>query len=322
MYKRFYGLERSPFNLSPDPLFYYPTARHNEAIASLECGILQRKGFSVLTGEVGTGKTLLVRYLIEILVSESVNYAYVFNPRMQPDDFLRYVIADFEIEDPKSTRGEMLQQFNRFLLDVNARGGTAALLIDEAHLLTPELLEEVRLLTNIETSEHKLLQIVLVGQPELDAVLDSPELRQLKQRIALRCQLQALDRAEVAGYVIRRLEMAGCIRANEIFSRAALDRVSYYSRGIPRLINAICDSAMINAYARQDRAVCRETIEETAADLRLTRPGDQPDSMPEASSDADTTGWDQNFASVPLRPGTEKTFPRTPADAPIGGKTK
>ncbi len=212
MYEKFYGLTRNPFGLSPDPRFYYPTSGHNEALANLSYGIAKRKGFIVMTGEVGTGKTLLMRYLIEALIKTKVHYAYIFNPRLSADDFLSYVLTDFGLKQAKGSRSDMLLQFNHFLIDVYRRGSTAALLVDEAHQLSSELLEEIRLLTNIETSQQKLLQIVLVGQPELDQMLDSVELRQLKQRVALRCRLQPLEESDAHGYIVRRLQLAGAAR--------------------------------------------------------------------------------------------------------------
>jgi general secretion pathway protein A len=278
MFTKFYGLTQNPFDISPDPRFYYPTQRHNEALASLSYGIGRRKGFIVLTGEVGTGKTLLVRYLLETLIRSNVQYAYVFNPRLSPDDFLHYVLADFNVTPPNQNRSEMLQQFSRFLIDVHRRGSTAALLIDEAHLLTHDLLEEIRLLTNLETSRHKLLQIVLVGQPELDLILDSPDLRQLKQRIALRCRLQPLSEADVSGYIAKRLQIAGGTNGMmaEVFPPATVARILHYSRGIPRIINTVCDSAMLNAYAHRQKKVTPEQIEEVANDLRLKQRTESP----------------------------------------------
>jgi type II secretory pathway predicted ATPase ExeA len=270
MYEKFYGLTRCPFNLSPDPRFYYPTIGHNEALANLSYGIAKRKGFIVLTGEAGTGKTLLIRYLIEALIKAKVHYAYVFNPRLSSLDFLHYVVTDLGIKDIKSNRSALLLQFSQFLIEVYRRGSTAVLLVDEAQQLSSDLLEEIRLLTNIETSQQKLLQIVLVGQPELDTTLDSTELRQLKQRIALRCRLQPLDEAAVHGYIVRRLQLAGAAeRAETIFPEASIQRILQYSRGIPRLINAICDSALVNGYARRELVVCPEYIEEVVNDLRL-----------------------------------------------------
>jgi type II secretory pathway predicted ATPase ExeA len=270
MYEKFYGLARNPFGLSPDPRFYYPTSGHNEALANLSYGIAKRKGFIVMTGEVGTGKTLLMRYLIEALIKTKVHYAYIFNPRLSADDFLSYVLTDFGLKQPRASRSDMLLQFNHFLIDVYRRGSTAALLVDEAHQLSSELLEEIRLLTNIETSQQKLLQIVLVGQPELDQMLDSVELRQLKQRIALRCRLQPLEESDARGYIVRRLQLAGAgERANQLFPMETIRRILHFSRGIPRIINTICDSALVNGYARREAAIRPDEIEEVVTDLRL-----------------------------------------------------
>lgn len=270
MYERFYGLTQNPFGISPNPAFYYATMRHNEALANLTYGVLMQRGFIVLTGEVGTGKSLLVRCLLETLQRSRVVHAYIFNPMVSSTDLLRLILVDFGVRDPKPTRGEMLQQFNEFLIDVYRRGGVAALIIDEAHLLSMELLEELRLMTNIETSQHKLLQILLVGQPELDSMLDSLELRAMKQRVALRYSLEPLDEMEVRGYIEKRLELAGAPgRALQIFPPPTLARILHYSQGIPRLINTICDSALINGYGRQMKSITPAIIDETANDLRL-----------------------------------------------------
>jgi len=270
MYEKFYGLTQNPFGISPNPAFYYATTRHNEALANLTYGVLMQKGFIVLTGEVGTGKSLLVRCLLDTLQRSRVTHAYIFNPVVSSTDLLRMILVDFGVHNPKPTRGEMLLQFNEFLIDVYRRGGVAALIIDEAHLLTPDLLEEIRLMTNIETSQHKLLQILLVGQPELDEMLDSTEMRATAQRVALRYSLEPLDEMEVRGYIERRLELAGAAgRALQIFPPPALARIMHYSHGIPRLINTICDSALINGYGRQMKSITPAIIDETANDLRL-----------------------------------------------------
>jgi type II secretory pathway predicted ATPase ExeA len=270
MYEKFYGLAQSPFGVAPDPQFYYGTAKHNEALANLTYGIRRRKGFVVLTGEVGTGKTLLLRCLLEALRRSKVTHAFIFNPLLSTSDLLRHVVADFGIKEPKTNRSDLLLQLNQFLIEVYRSGSTAALLVDEAHLLSAELLEEIRLLSNIETAQHKLLQILLVGQPELDDILDSPYLRQLKQRVALRCRLEPLDENEVRGYIDRRLQLAGAPgRLQEIFPPETLARIVFYSRGIPRLINNICDAALVNGYAQQARSVSPAIIEEVANDLRL-----------------------------------------------------
>src|SRR5215813_8639510 len=207
MYKTFFNLKREPFEITPDPAFMFPTKRHNEALAALYYGVERRKGFVVMTGEVGTGKTLVVRCLLELLNRQSVTYAYVFNSLLSPEEFLRYVSGDLGIPCKGKSKGELLLDLSAYLVSRYQRKLTTVLVVDEAHHLATEVLEEIRLLTNLETSQQKLLQILLVGQPELDEKLDSYELRQLKQRIAHRSSLGALDEIETQGYIQRRLEL-------------------------------------------------------------------------------------------------------------------
>lgn len=270
MYRKFYRLTRNPFEISPDPYFFYPTPRHNEALANLNYGVQRRKGFVVVTGEVGTGKTLLVRCLLEALNRNQISFAYVFNPRLSVLDFLRYMLTDLRLPMTGKTKSEMLAHLNNYLIARFRRGSTAALIVDEAQLLSWELLEEIRLLTNLETSQQKLLQIVLVGQPELDQKLDSPHLRQLKQRVGLRCQLEPLSLEELRGYIHRRLELAGAnSHGATIFADGAIESVHRFSRGIPRLINTLCENALVSGYARQSSQVTPEIIQEVATDFRL-----------------------------------------------------
>ena len=209
MYKAFYGLTRNPFEISPDPYFLFSTARHNEALASIVHGVLRHKGFIVVTGEVGTGKTLLVRCLLELLRRQEIASANVFNPCLSPLEFLRYIVGDLGIKTANQDKGSLLLELNNYLIARHRKNTTTVLIVDEAQHLEPELLEEIRLLTNLETSQQKLLQIVLVGQPELDQKMDSPDLRQLKQRIAMRCQLEPLQEEETKSYILRRLQRAG-----------------------------------------------------------------------------------------------------------------
>ncbi len=279
MYKQFFGLTRNPFEISPDPFFYHPTPRHNEALANLHYGVGRRKGFIVITGEVGTGKTLLVRCLLAELRKNNIAFGYVFNPLLPVVEFFQYIMADLGLPYAGRTKAEMLLDLNRYLIQRHARGLITALVVDEAQALRHELLEEIRLLTNLETSQQKLLQIVLMGQPELETVLESPELRQLKQRIALRCQLQPLDAQQTHGYVLSRLERAGAVPEPPIFSAEALEKVFEYSRGIPRIINTLCENSMVNAFANQLRPVTAEIITEVAGDFRLQTPA-LPEEIP------------------------------------------
>ena len=270
MYKQFFGLSKNPFEISPDPYFYHATPRHNEALANLHYGVGRRKGFIVITGEVGTGKTLLVRCLLAELRKNNIAFGYVFNPLLSTTEFFQYIMADLGLQYSGRSKTEMLLDLNRFLIQRHARGLITALVVDEAQALRPELLEEIRLLTNLETSQQKLLQIVLMGQPELEGVLDSPGLRQLKQRVSLRCQLLPLDEEQTRGYVLSRLERAGAKPEPPIFEPEALNKVFEYSRGIPRIINNLCENGMVNAFAREQRNVTAEMITEVAADFRLT----------------------------------------------------
>lgn len=271
MYKSFYGFKRGPFELSPDPYFLFRTAAHNEGFASVYYGVTQKKGFIVLTGEVGTGKTLLIRTLLQILADANVATAYIFNPRLSADEFLRYILYDLGIPVGDS-KSKMLHDLNRFLIERHRKGLTTALIIDEAQELSGDLLEEIRLLTNLETSTQKLLQIVLVGQPELDHTLDSPQLRQVKQRIALRCQLAPLDAEQTTTYIRHRVTRAGSnVPAEELFPADSIALVLRYSNGIPRLINNICENALISAFSKQQMSVTPDLIMEAADDLCLTQ---------------------------------------------------
>jgi general secretion pathway protein A len=269
MYKQFFRLKHNPFEITPDPAFLFPTAKHNEALATLYYGVRKHKGFVVLTGEVGTGKTLMVRCLLQLLKKSDVGYAYVFNSVLSPMEFLQYIGSELGLSTSGKNKSELLHALGGHLVERHRNRLTTVLVVDEAHHLSAEVLEEIRLLTNLESNQSKLLQIVLVGQPELDEKLDSYELRQLKQRIALRADLQALTLVETRNYIARRLQLAGAPVDAEIFPPATLGAVHRYSRGIPRLINTICENGLITAYARRESWISIETIEAAARDFRL-----------------------------------------------------
>jgi general secretion pathway protein A len=270
MYKAFFNLTRNPFEITPDPSFLFPTRRHNEALAALYYGVKRRKGFVVLTGEVGTGKTLLLRCLLQLLKQNNdVAYAYVFNGKLSPVEFLQYISGDLGLAAAGKNKSELLLQLAHYVISRSQKGLTTVLVVDEAHHLSIDILEEIRLLTNLETPEEKLLQILLVGQPELDDKLDSVELRQLKQRIALRSHLASLDLNETKGYIERRLQLAGSPNASGLFPPETIAAVSRHAKGIPRLINTICENALIAAYARQFPSVTPEIIDSVAKDFRL-----------------------------------------------------
>jgi general secretion pathway protein A len=271
MYKAFFTIARNPFELTPDPTCFVPTRRHNEALAALYYGVRRHKGFVVVTGEAGTGKTMLLRCLLRMLKeSKDISYAYLFNGRLSSTEFLQYILSDFGLSAFDKNKGELLVELGKFLVSQDLKRMTTVLIVDEAHHLSADILEEVRLLSNLETSEDKLLQIVLVGQPELDEKLDSNELRQLKQRIAVRTQLGPLDANETKRYIERRLEIAGAgSNSSQLFSQEAIVAVYRYSQGLPRVINTICENALITAYARQLPLIGSETIEYVAEEFRL-----------------------------------------------------
>lgn len=272
MYKKFFDLKRNPFEIAPDPHFLFFTERTREALASIYYGICRRKGFVLMTGEVGTGKTLLVRCLLELLTRQQIAFANVFNPLLSADDFLRYVASDLGITPADSSKSTLLLELNNFLIARLRKGLTTVLIVDEAQNLQADVLEEIRLLTNLETAKQKLLQILLVGQPELEPKLDCANLRQLKQRVALRCRLEPLEERDIQGYIVRRLTLAGMTTNPEaLFSAGAVAAIYHYSQGIPRLVNTLCENSLIGTYAQHARAVSVQIVEEIAAEFRLGR---------------------------------------------------
>ncbi len=271
MYRAFYNLKRRPFEIIPDPSFLFATPGHNEALAALYHGVRGHKGFVVLTGEVGTGKTLLLRCLLQLLKqSDDIAYAYIFNSRLSSVEFLHYIATDFGLSVSGKNKSEILLDLSNFLIARGSQGLTTVLIVDEAHHLSVDILEEIRLLTNLETTHDKLLQILLVGQPELDEKLDSTSLRQLKQRVAHRARLEPLSLEETGGYIARRLRQAGASPdAPVLFPAETTQQIYQHSRGIPRLINTVCENALITGYARQLETINPEIIDDIAADLRL-----------------------------------------------------
>ena len=267
MYNNFFKLKVSPFGTSPDPRFLYMMPHTREALACLEYGISARKGFTVLTGEVGTGKTTLLRRALGSFHNRRVSTSFVFNPRLEVLDFLEFVLTDFGIVPSARTKSGMLLQLNRWLIERYRMEETCVVVVDEAQNLSWDLLEEIRLLTNLETSSEKLLQIVLSGQPELEEKLRHPSVRQLRQRVALWCRTQALTAQQTQAYIAERLRIAGATHA--IFDPEAIDLVHRYSRGIPRIINLLCEHSLISAYVEQAQHVRAEMIEAVAVELEL-----------------------------------------------------
>ena len=267
MYKSFYHLQSNPFGTSPDPRFLYMMPHTREALACLEYGISARKGFIVLTGEVGTGKTTLLRRALASFDQTRVFTSFVFNPLLDPLDFLEFVLSDFGITIRNRTKSGMLIQLNQWLIERYRHGETCVIVVDEAQNLSSELLEEIRLLTNLETSSEKLVQIVLSGQPEFEEKLRQPALRQLRQRIALWSRTQAITAAQTSAYIAQRLLIAGT--RQQLFTPEAVQAVHRASRGIPRIINLICEHALIVGYVEQLPEISAAVILGVAKDLDL-----------------------------------------------------
>jgi len=249
VYHEYYGLTEAPFDITPNPRFLFYSAKHREAYNHLLYGIRERKGFVQLTGEVGAGKTTLCRAMLEQL-DNHFSTALILNPVMNPDQLMKAIAVEFGLPVNTLDRFEILAVINEFLLQQVERGKDTVLIIDEAQDLTDDLLEQVRLLSNLETDDRKLLQIVLMGQPELRDRLNAYKLRQLRQRITVRYHLRPLSRLEVAQYIRHRLEVSGANGRPE-FTQPAIWRVHKYSGGIPRLVNALCDKAMLSGFVSQ-----------------------------------------------------------------------
>ncbi len=265
MYCDFYQMTERPFNVTPDPKCLYLNARYREALAALQYGIVQRKGFITLIGEAGTGKTTLLKRLMDDF-DQKTRTVFIFNTHVTFEDILEYVFAEFDLPVHNGKKLYMLQRLNTFLLEQLRSGGNVALLIDEAQDLDYTVLEDLRLLSNLETAKEKILQIVLSGQPELGDKLSNPALRQLRQRIAVSCRLLPLSREELSEYVQYRLHAVGCSDL-KLFTRDAEEQIYRFSHGIPRLINVVCDNALVIGYALGKRRIAGDVISEAAADL-------------------------------------------------------
>jgi general secretion pathway protein A len=309
MYTQAFGLHKEPFNLTPDPGFLYLTAQHREALVGLTHSILQRKGFIVLTGEAGTGKTTLLARVLQFLPSSKLQFSAVVNPTLTPDEFLELALLDFGIEDISGSKAQRLWRLEKFILQGEREGKVSALIVDEAHKLSPEVLEEIRLLGNIEDAEHKLLQILLVGQTELDSILDLDSLRQLKQRIMVRLAIGPLAAGDVERYIRHRWVHAG--GKQPPFSKGALDTIAARTGGIPRLINSLCENAVMQALASGSEVAHRDHVETAAAHLHLdeavgkaSRPGadelfEQQEGVPELDDFAADSEKQPSFEKTP-----------------------
>jgi general secretion pathway protein A len=267
MYTDYFGFREKPFSITPDPRFFYTNPRYQEAYASLLYGIHERRGFIVLTGEIGTGKTTLLRRLMENM-EPHIRFVFFYNTTLTFEEILDFICQELGLPIKEAGRLHKIQVLNRFLIDRLAKGETVVLLIDEAQNLGEEVLENLRLLSNLETATEKLLQIVIVGQPELETKLNQYELRQLKQRIAIQCRLERLDDEEVGPFIHYRLSAVGYKR-QQLFTPDAIQEIAYYSKGFPRLINILCDNALLIAYAISQKRITTDIVREAAEDLRL-----------------------------------------------------
>src|ERR1700733_5390216 len=272
MYKAFFGLHSTPFNLSPDPSFLYRSVQHEEALSSLTYGVQSRKGFIVLTGEVGTGKTTMLECLRDYLTSRHTPFAFVFNSRLTPDQFFEMVAYDFDLPCSRTSKTEVLFALNTLLIGRANQHQTTVLIVDEAQNLGWDVLEEIRLLGNLETRRGKMLQIILAGQPELDTKLEQPEYRQLKQRIALRCHLRPFTEVETGQYIASRLARAG-MKEQTVFPPEVLKEIHRRTLGIPRVINSVCDNLLLTSFAMASKHATLDMIEEVSRDLHLDYPG-------------------------------------------------
>lgn len=272
MYNAFFGFSESPFNLSPDPAFFYRSEQHEEALANLVYGVQARKGFIVLSGEVGTGKTTMLECLRDYLEAQYIEFAFIFNSRLTVDQFFEMIAYDLDLPCQRTSKTEVLFALNQLLVEQAQEGRTVVLIVDEAHNLEWDVLEEIRLLGNLENRNGKLVQIILAGQPELDRKLDAPNLRQLKQRIVLRCNLEPFTLRDAVEYMVSRLERAG-MPDQAIFSEELMAQIHVRAQGIPRVINALCDNLLLTAFAVESRTCTMDMLDEVCKDMRLEWPG-------------------------------------------------
>lgn len=270
MYCQYYGLKERPFNVTSDPAFFFSSKKHKEAISHLLYGVSQRKGIIVLTGEIGTGKTTICRFFLN-QVSKNVKTAFILNPTFSEAQLLESIVKDFGITPRNNTKLGMVWELNNFLLRESEAGNNLVLIIDEAQNLKPSLLEQIRLLSNLETEKDKLLQVILVGQPELNNRLNLYDLRQLRQRIMVRYHIGPLDNDEIKLYINHRLEIAGAknkLENNGIeFSDEAIGMISRFSDGTPRLINMVCDRALLAGFVSETRQIGLNIIKKCVEEL-------------------------------------------------------
>jgi general secretion pathway protein A len=315
MYTDFFGLQKLPFNLTPDPAFLYLPPKHRQALAGLTYAILERKGFAVLTGDAGTGKTTLINSVLSRLPAGRVESSFILNPTLTASEFLEIVMLDFDIPDVPASKAQRLWKLQEFLAQVHHQNRYAVLVIDEAHKLSLEVLEEIRLLGNYESASEKFLQILFLGQTELDDLLNRRDLRQLKQRIGLRLYIDPLTPAEVQQYIRVRWGKAGA-KEPPPFSQDALALIAQLSQGIPRLINSLCDSSLLAAFGDESAFVGANYVRDSAANLGLI------ELPPQALASIDKLPSSSKLVELPSQPNI---FPNesfdgsyTPKIAPNG----
>jgi general secretion pathway protein A len=318
MYGQYFGLAELPFSVTPDPRFSYNNSLYREAFATLRYGIETRKGFIVITGEAGTGKTTLLRRLIRS-VEATIHTAFIFNTRLGFTELLRLALNDLGLVNCAQDRLTLMAELNDYLIEQLEKDHIVSLLVDEAQDLSDEMLEELRLLSNLETDRAKLIQIVLMGQPELERKLDQPKLRQLKQRVAVRCRLAPLKSTEVAPYIDSRLQTVG-YQGKELFDLGSIQKIALYSKGIPRLINVVCDNALLIAYATSKSKVSAKIIDEVARDLQLIEPSrveaaaERKPASRQRKAQYDDESWRSDFEE--FSPALQQ-----PSSRPQGNKT-
>lgn len=275
MYETFYGLKEKPFEITPDPDFFFASENHREGLANLKYAIKEGKSFTVITGEVGSGKTILIRKLLNQLKSVA-RTSYIFNPIMNRNDFLAFVCRDLGMEIQEGlSDGMLVSALHEFLLQCYERKEKVFLIIDEAQAMDPDLLDLVRMLTNLETSKSKLLNVILMGQPELTDILNTQRFRPLKQRVTVRFDLKPLSREETGEYILFRIKKARS-RDLRIFDKGAIDEIYKFSKGIPRLINVICDNALLTGFARGAKRLNKRVIKDVVKELDVTNTPESP----------------------------------------------
>jgi len=324
MYTEFYGLAKKPFNMTPDPAFLFLTAQHREALAGLSYAILERKGFLVLSGMAGSGKTTLLAWILERLPCDSVQTSVILNPLLTREEFLELAMLDFGLTNIPASKAQRLWMLQKFLLQGKKEGRVSVLIVDEAHKLSVELLEEIRLLGNLEYGDEKLIQILLIGQSELDELMDRQELWQLKQRVSVRLAIGPLSVDSVDKYVHHRWKTAG--GGDSPFDSEAIANIRKWSKGIPRLINSLCDNALMLAFADESRRVGVAYVDAAAKDLQLigkpAEPAKPPApavavprpplsaAAPVAAPKTSSPAAPANGASPAAHPGAKKTIER------------